>query len=245
MEFMERDELLKKIGSIKKWYHRVELMPGVVTPGISPAQEIYMRLGLPEDMSGLRVLDIGTNDGFYAFECERRNAREVIAIDHFSIEMTGFQVLKDFYESRVMYIQDNVYNITEEKYGTFDVVLFLGVLYHLRNPLRALEIIRSVCRDKLYLESFIIDEMIEQSPSVYNSSLVSFPLMQFFSRDELNSDYTNWWGPTLVCLTEMLESTNFTVEQKKRSGNRTIVECKINENREIMLQNKLEKNLYQ
>lgn len=242
---MDKNELLERIRLVKRWYQRIELMPGVITPGVSYVREIFAKLELPNDLTGLRILDIGTNDGFYAFECERRNAKEVVAIDSFPIEMTGFQVLKDFYGSSIIYLQDNLYNITPEKYGTFDIVLCLGVLYHLRTPLRGIERIRSVCAGILYLESFVIDGMIKQESLKCHASLISLPVMLFFPGAELNNDPSNWWGPTLKCLVAMLESTNFSIIKSTYNGiERAIIECEINDDARVRFQRHVEEDLY-
>lgn len=129
---MEKEKLLEEINAFDTWYHRAPLYDDVFTKGTCDVIRVLKKLDLPQDMSNLRILDIGTRDGFFAFECERRNAAEVIAIDYAPVELTGFSILKKWYGSAVEYIQDNIYNITPEKYGVFDIVLCLGVLYHLR-----------------------------------------------------------------------------------------------------------------
>ena len=128
------------------WYHRIELAPGVVTPGCddSPGKlAILDRLGFPRDCTGLRVLDVGTCDGFFAFEAERRGA-DVLAIDVRPPDQNGFAVARAALGSSVRYRQRNVYDVRYATDGAFDVILFLGVLYHLRHPLLALDRMREV-----------------------------------------------------------------------------------------------------
>lgn len=184
-------------------------------------------------MTGLRVLDVGARDGFYSFECERRGA-EVVAIDYADARDTGFLVAKEILGSALNLIQDNVFNITHEKYGTFDIVLFLGVLYHLRDPLMAIDALRNVCRGELFLETHVIDESFllpdgRVTPlAAVDRALLDIPIMQFYSRDVLNHDATNYWGPNMRCVELMLEEANFTLLSRLLNGQRAIFRCKIN-----------------
>jgi len=139
----------QQIASVPSWYHRIELAPGVITPGCddSPGKcAILDRLGFPADCTGLRVLDVGTADGFFAFEAERRGA-DVTALDIRPPEQNGFAIAARALGSRVAYQQRCVYDVRPERDGRFDVVLFLGVLYHLRHPLLALDRMRQVVTD--------------------------------------------------------------------------------------------------
>jgi tRNA (mo5U34)-methyltransferase len=151
------DQLLQeKIASVPFWYHRIALKPGLVTPGINDSQAVLELLELPQHCSGARVLDIGARDGFFSFELERRGA-EVLAIDYMPPDRTGFMVAKEILGSNVTYKVANVYDLDPGDYGTFDIVLFLGVLYHLRNPMLALDKIWQICRGRLWVESQVID----------------------------------------------------------------------------------------
>jgi tRNA (mo5U34)-methyltransferase len=230
------DLLLDKINRHKNWYHQVEVAPGVITPGINNSYGVLENLELPGDCRGLRALDLGTRDGFFAFELEKRGAEEVIAIDHISPEKTGFLILKEIFGSKVQYYQDNVYNLSKEKYGEFDLVLCLGLLYHLRDPLLALNRVREVCRNELYVESFIIDDHF-----INNKELLNIPIMQFYPTNELSGNFTNWWGPNSICLLKMLEATNFTVTLTKITGDRAIFKCKINEDTKVKYFREIEK----
>src|SRR6201996_4023048 len=140
----DAQEALRLIAAHPHWYHQIEVAPGVVTPGVNDSQMILDTLRLPDDLSGLRVLDIGARDGFFSFECERRGAAEVVAIDYLPPEETGFPIAKKLVGSDVELRQANVYDLTPEEFGTFDLVLFLGVLYHLRDPMLALDRIADV-----------------------------------------------------------------------------------------------------
>jgi tRNA (mo5U34)-methyltransferase len=128
------DRIRKVIRSAPNWYHRIELAPGVFTPGANDSGKFLALLELPHDLSGKRVLDLGTRDGYFAFEAERRGAAEIIAIDYVDKSATGFAAVADYFGSSVRYIRENIWNLDPAVIGTFDIVLFLGLLYHLRNP---------------------------------------------------------------------------------------------------------------
>lgn len=146
------------------WYHTLELAPGVVTDGIFDLRPYVDRYGLPERMDGMRVLEIGTWDGFWAFEMERRGAAEVIALDlddERELDWPprrrpkqwpdgrrgdGFRLAKEALDSRVERIVCNVYDADPAELGTFDLVFCGMVLLHLRDQLLALERIARLCR---------------------------------------------------------------------------------------------------
>jgi tRNA (mo5U34)-methyltransferase len=217
-------ELVDSVGS---WYHRIDVAPGVTTPGVNDSQLVLRALNLPADLSGMRVLDIGTRDGFFAFECERRGA-EVTAIDYMPPEETGFLVARELLGSQVEFVQENVYELSHERYGGFDLVLFLGVLYHLRDPMLALDRIWNVARGRLIVETQTIDDALLTSPGEFkrladlNPELPQVPLMQFYPGAALNGDATCVWAPNEACLGAMLEETGFTVESQLRIGQRGI-----------------------
>jgi len=223
---ISKDEALQRVAKVKLWYHRVEVLPGVFTPGTNDSYAVLAKLQLPADLTGLRVLDIGARDGFFSLVCEQRGAREVVAIDHEPVENTGFPVLREIFNSRVKYFTENVYNLSVQNYGKFDVVLCLGLLYHLRNPLLALSAIRDACIGTLYVESYVIDPWLSST----NQDLLDAPIMRFYPRDELGGVYTNWWGPNSLCLKEMIESTNFTVLSQRTEGDRSTLRCTVDEN---------------
>ena len=109
-------------------------------------------LGLPEDLSGLTVLDVGAWDGFFSFECERRGAERVVAADWFAWHEAArgskesFELAREALGSSVEDVEIRVEELSPERVGTFDLVLFAGVLYHVRDPLRALEAVASVTK---------------------------------------------------------------------------------------------------
>jgi len=179
-------------------------------------------LDLPEDCSGLRVLDIGARDGFFSFEVERRGAAEIVALDNVPPDLTGFNVAKELLGSAVDYVVDNVYNVNVGRFGKFDLVLFLGVLYHLRHPLLALDHIWDVCNPgaRLYVESHMIDEGLVDGAGNFHRldhfhpDLGLFPLVQFFPDRMLGNDFTSKWAPNQRALAGMLGASGFDVTRE-------------------------------
>jgi tRNA (mo5U34)-methyltransferase len=209
--------LREMVDSVPHWYHEFEFAPGLVTPGSRNSRALLAQLQLPADMSGLRVLDIGARDGFFSFECERRGAAEVVAIDYIPAEQTGFLVAKKILGSRLNLVHENIYNLTPESYGQFDLVLFLGVLYHLPDPMRALDIVFNMMKPQawLFLETVIVDD--EFPPEIAQR-----PLMQFYPKATKNSDHTNYWGMTEACAVALLEECDLCFLGKHREGERGI-----------------------
>jgi tRNA (mo5U34)-methyltransferase len=156
--------LLAKAGE-RTWYHTLELAPGVVTSGWFDLRPYVSRYGLPERMDGLRALDVGTWDGFWAFEMERRGA-DVVAIDlDYERDLDwpprrrpasfpeaprgeGFALAAEILDSRVERRNLSVYEATPAELGTFDLVFCGSVIIHLRDQLLALERIADLCRGK-------------------------------------------------------------------------------------------------
>jgi tRNA (mo5U34)-methyltransferase len=148
-----------------RWYHTLELAPGHVTDGIFDLRPFVDRYGLPERMDGMRALDVGTWDGFWAFEMERRGA-DVVALDlEREADMDwpprrrdevnpsarrgdGFRLAHELLGSRVERVEQSVYEADPAQLGTFDLVLCGSVLIHLRDQLLALERIAALCRDR-------------------------------------------------------------------------------------------------
>ena len=219
----DRTEIERLVAEHGRWFHEIELAPGLITPGEDSNRmklPILDRLGLPSDLHGLRALDLGCSDGFFSFEMERRGAT-VLAIDFVPETYTGFAVAKRILGSSVEYRMDNVYNLDPSTHGRYDLVLFMGVLYHLRSPLAALDAIRSVMKDgaMLFIGTAMIDEYLllpdgsVTTLAAVNPVLSTVPLWQAFPRDSLNGDFTNCFAPNRRALVSALEEAQFEVEQ--------------------------------
>ena len=162
MSASEADANLLTRATDINWYHSMELAPGVVTEGEFDLRDLVGRYGVPEDLSGKRVIDIATFNGFWAFEFERRGA-EVVALDLASAEeidwpalrprhvsetplSEGFHLAHSIYGSSVTRLERSVYDVGPEDAGTFDFVFCGSMLIHLKNQFRALERMRSLLK---------------------------------------------------------------------------------------------------
>lgn len=225
-----QEEIQKKIASVPFWFHQIEVAPGIITPGVDRTPEKAKWIQLPDDLSGKRVLDIGTYDGYFAFECEKRGA-VVLAIDTIPYGVAGFKVVKEILDSKVEFRNASVYDLNPNDFGEFDLVLYLGVLYHLRDPLLSLDKIRSVCRGKLILESQICDRwFIDENGKPIDLTakypeLANLPIAQFYPGAELNNDPSNWWSPNLIALKGMVSTSGFSIEKVIENGVRACLHC--------------------
>ena len=180
-------------------YHSLELPDGTVLPGIIPVENLRARLNaypLPEELRGKRVLDIGAASGWNSFECERRGA-EVVAFDY--VEYEELIAIKRLRHSKIEYAIADIEELTPERFGFFDYVLFFGVFYHLRHPLYAMENVCSVTRGEAYIESYVIDDKPDADRC----------FLEFYETDELGGQIDNWCGPTTACLMAMARSAGF------------------------------------
>lgn len=213
------------VAGFTNWYHRVPLTDGLVTPGVTDSSTVWARLGLPDDMRGLRVLDIGTADGYFAFRAERAGA-EVVAVDIW--RRPGFDICHRVLESRVEHVIAPVWDLSPARLGTFDIVLFLGVLYHLRDPLAALHLLHDLCRGDLFLETYVSDDRLTGDLGLTGevaAQLARTPVMHFYPERTLFGDPTNFWGPNHACLLAMLAESGFDVRATSRSADRAYAHC--------------------
>ena len=214
---MTREEKLERLKS-RQWYHSIEIEPGLVTPGAHPLGELRQMLEhvkLPSRLDGLTVLDIGAWDGFFSFEAERRGAERVVAYDLTPEDYFGFATAKEMLGSKVDYVQGSVYELRKEAVGTFDVVLCLGVLYHLRYPLLALDRLHDVCDSYMLLETHCLDNcvLLEDGQTTtlerIDPRLSRIPLYRFYPGNELNGDYSNWFSPNRRAIEGGLRTAGF------------------------------------
>lgn len=216
------DAIRKRIDELGDWFHNMNLGGVQTAPrhflGDYPAIK-WERFShaIPSDLRGKTVLDIGCNAGFYALEMKRRGADRVLGIDsddhyleqaRFAADVTGFDV-----EFRNL----GVYQV-EELGEQFDLVLFLGVLYHLRHPLLALDLIRRhVAKDAMLVQSMLRGSSAIDTPDadypITETEIFDrpgFPRM-FFVEKKYSADPTNWWIPNTACLAAMLRSSGFEI----------------------------------
>ena len=200
-----------------KWFHSIDLGNGIVTPGLSDSSRHLKRLGLPADLRGKTVLDVGAWDGYFSFAAERRGATRVLATDSYSWNGSGwgrkdgFELAREVLQSSVEDQEIDPLDLRPEAIGgQFDVVLFLGVLYHMRDPLLALEKVASVTREMLVVET-VVDMTFTRRPAA-----------AFYPSAELVADETNWWGPNKHAVLGMLRAVGFErleiVERRNLAG---------------------------
>ena len=178
-------------------YHSIELPDGTILPGLQTVAQLRERINrhpIPADLTGKRVLDIGAWDGWFSFEMERRGA-QVVAVD--VAKQKPFLEAKKLLNSKVEYIIDDVCRLNPAKLGTFDIVLFLGVLYHSKHPMLALERVCELATDMACVESLVIE------------SGVRAPVMEFYEGSELAGQFDNWVGPNTACLLAFCRTAGF------------------------------------
>ncbi len=208
------------------WYHTMELAPGVVTPGWFDLRPIVHRMPWP-DVRGKRCLDVGTADGFLAFELERRGAGEVVATDvsdhalwdypahirdsgaDFWVAVAGekkgegFRIARELLGSEVRSAELSAYDLSPANVGEFDVVVCGALLLHLRDPVRALEAMRSVCSGHL---------LVTNQVAVRLALMRRSPAATF----EGATDQSQWWIPNPAGNRRLVEAAGFTVERESR-----------------------------
>lgn len=187
----------------RPWFHRIDLGNRIVTPGVDDSSAKLAHLHMPDDLSGKIVIDIGAYEGFLSFEAERRGATRVLATDHYCWTASGMgdglgfqiahQALHSQIEARVIPVEE----ISPATVGVFDLVLFLGMLYHAQGLLRYLRIARSVCKETIIVETHM------------DALDYSRPAMVFYPGGTLNNDPSNFWGPNLKCVEAMLREVGF------------------------------------
>ncbi|QFT83281.1 tRNA (mo5U34)-methyltransferase (plasmid) [Roseovarius sp. THAF27] len=204
------------------WFHAIRLYDDFVTGGPDRTAEkltVLDTIGLPRDMTGMRVLDIGAWDGFFSFEAERRGAAEVISLDHVAEEATGFPIAAEALQSKVSWRQRNIYHLDPKDIGTFDIVLCLGVIYHLRHILLGLDRVRGVMNQGglLFVETASIDGHVMRNSGGFGKladaapDADQTPLLQLYPGKELGKDPTNFFAPNRAGLDGLLKAAEFSV----------------------------------
>ena len=222
---LDRAELERRIAQNHDWYHTLELAPGVLTPGLVDTRGVISKVPIPQSLAGRRCLDVGTWDGFWAFEMERRGAESVDGVDvpdpfrwdwpararlrdsydggRANLETTkqngnGFPIACEALGSAVQRHELTVYEISPEVLGTYDFVFVGSLLLHLRDPVGALERIRSVAAGEV-----VLNECVE---FVLSKLLPRTPMARLDAEDRVW-----WWQPNLAALRSMVEQAGFEI----------------------------------
>jgi tRNA (mo5U34)-methyltransferase len=201
----EKKELIK---SWDKWWHQIDFGDGVISNGPDVTEEKAEMWKLTEEVfAGKTVLDIGAWDGYFSFLAERSGAKEVTALD--IDEKKGFLIAKEIFDSKVNYVIGDIMETTPEDIGAFDLVLYPGVLYHMKFPYLSLHKVVDLVKDD---GALFIETHISQMPD-HDAQGKPKPVMEFYPNRELNNDPTNWWGPNNTCVIQMLQSLNLTIDK--------------------------------
>lgn len=196
------------------WYQKWEVFSGIFTPGLNPISTICELMQLPADLSGRRVLDIGSANGCMSLECERRGAAEVIGLTPLDGPDWGHRQLRDAVgATRTHFRLGSVYDLNPDVLGYFDTVLFCGVLYHLRYPMLAIDNIRRVATNEVFIETHISDKGLGRVDE-------DIPLWRFYRFNELSGGYSNWFGPNIAAVLQAFESAGFSTELVSSDGER-------------------------
>jgi tRNA (mo5U34)-methyltransferase len=157
-EVMNRAEIEQAIGQFS-WHHTIHLGEGIYTPGQRSDEYLRRKLDImqiPEDLSGISVLDIGCNEGFFCIEAKRRGASRILAVDKNKHAAMRFSLVKKVLNHDIEFRLVGVDEIDKKSVGTFDMVLLLSVFHHLRYPFLALDKIASVTNKVVVMEVYVI-----------------------------------------------------------------------------------------
>ncbi|HEX2560133.1 TIGR04290 family methyltransferase [Phenylobacterium sp.] len=223
MSTLDPGQIAEKARALGSWFHNIDLNGVQTAPDhfLSDYPNVKWRQfehAIPADLTGKSVLDIGCNGGFYSIQMKRRGADRVLGVDfddryleqaRFAAQVTGEDI-----EFRKL----SVYDVAELG-ETFDVVLFMGVLYHLRHPLLALDLIHEhVAKDLLIFQSMQRGAKevfpVEANYTFWEEKHFDepgYPKMHFIEH-EYADDWTNWWAPNAACVEAMLRSAGFSIE---------------------------------
>jgi tRNA (mo5U34)-methyltransferase len=219
---MTPSQIGRRVRELGQWFHNIDLGGVQTAPdhflGDYPAVK-WNRFAhsIAEDLRGKTVLDIGCNAGFYAIQMKRRGADRVVGIDFDETYLAQARFAAEVCRLEIEFVKLSVYDVAMLK-ERFDVVLFMGVLYHLRHPLLALDLIHEHVTKDLFIFQSMLRGSDEQEPleddypfweqEVFNRP--AFPRMYFIEK-QYSGDPTNWWIPNRAGAEAMLRSAGFEI----------------------------------
>jgi tRNA (mo5U34)-methyltransferase len=225
-----RDPVTRDINRLAPWFHNLHLPSGHQTAPDHPLGDFprvkwwELADALPEDLTGWRALDVGCNAGFYSFALARRGA-DVLAIDsddHY-LRQARWAAVRFELAERVRFERLQVYDLARRD-ERFDLVLFLGVLYHLRHPLLALDLLAEKVDRLLVLQTLTMPAEDDGAKTLRPPRNLPFesrqrlldprwPKMAFLEHC-FADDPTNWWAPNDACVEAMLRSSGLEVVER-------------------------------
>ena len=216
-------EIEKRVVELGPWFHNIVLQGVETAPhhflGDYPSMKWRnFQNAIPHDLSGMSVLDVGCNGGFYSLEMKRRGAARVLGIDHDEQYLDQARFAAEVEGLDIGFERMSVYEVAKLK-EKFDLVLFMGVFYHLRHPLLALDLLRQyAAKDWLVFQSMLrgsrSEPKIEDDYAFSETALFDkpgYPKMHFVEK-EYSHDPTNWWIPNKACAEAVLRSAGFKIE---------------------------------
>jgi tRNA (mo5U34)-methyltransferase len=236
---MTRAEIFSELERLEPWFHRIDLGDGIYTKTESimgepvdhpfgPWQTIQELL--PSDLRGKTVLDVGCNAGFYSFEAKRRGAERVLGVDGQRQHIRQGLFVRNVLGLDVEFRRLNVYELSPRSVGRFDIILALGLLYHLKHPILALENLYRVTKELLVIETAIMPA--KQTPGSFAYSFGAaeatlHPLVYVENSPEAKEQVYNWFLPGVNALTAMLRNVGFAeVELIEENSDRAVVVCR-------------------
>lgn len=187
-----------------QWFHSIPFPDGTMSDGVGKYENLKACADLvfKFPLAGKSVLDIGAWDGFFSFEAEKRGAKRVLATDYFVWEKLdrkdGFDFAYNKIQSKVEKQVIDLPDLTVENIGKFDTVLFLGVLYHLKDPMVQLERLLPLAKELFMIETLTTANDLDR------------PVLQYLPGRSVNNDPTNFFAPNLLALTAMLADLGYT-----------------------------------
>lgn len=218
---MTREEIQERIEKLGPWFHCIELGDGLVTKTASAVGEPVehprptwekVRACLPEDVSGKSVLDVGCNAGFYAVELKRRGASRVVGVDSQRSLVRQAAFVRDVLGLDIEYERASVYDLDPRELGQFDVVLALGLIYHCKHLVLALERLYCVTRELLILETAVYPPKKAPASFAYDVGglrPVLHPLAYVENPPEAKEAVFNWFLPGVESLRALLRNVGF------------------------------------
>ena len=236
---MTREEILSELKRLEPWFHRIDLGNGLFTKTESVMGEPVdhprgpwqtIRKLLPDDLSGKTLLDVGCNAGFYAFEAKRRGARRVLGVDGQRQHVRQGLFVRKVLGLEVEFRRLNVYELSPRVVGQFDITLALGLLYHLKHPILALENLYRITRDLLVIETAIMPPAKTPESFAYSFGALKtilHPLAYVENPPESKEQVFNWFLPGTEALMALLRNAGFAqVELIEEKDDRAVVACR-------------------
>jgi tRNA (mo5U34)-methyltransferase len=215
-------EIRERAAALGDWFHNIDLdgVPTAPNHFLNDYPNVKWRRfehAIPADLTGKSVLDIGCNAGFYSIEMKRRRADRVLGIDFDDRYLDQARFAAQVKGADIEFRKLSVYDLAQLG-ERFDVVLFMGVLYHLRHPLLALDLIYDNVADDLLVFQSMQRGSAEVEPVRADYDFFEqdhfqrpgYPKM-YFIEHEYAGDWTNWWAPNAACSAAMLRSAGFDI----------------------------------